>query len=87
MVIRPVGSPGRALNLVTGWDASLISIILMAPTALSIIISVGWPMIAVLKYGADVQTSVQTAISVASFIVTAAALLIGLVTLFDALSK
>lgn len=54
---------------------------------MSIATVVAWPIIAVLKYEADVQTSVQTGATVGSFIVTAGALLIGLVTLFDALAK
>lgn len=65
----------------------MISIVVLLPTIMSIATVVAWPIIAVLKYEADVQTSVQTGATVGSFIVTAGALLIGLVTLFDALAK
>ncbi|KAI0867492.1 hypothetical protein GGS24DRAFT_289723 [Hypoxylon argillaceum] len=76
-----------ALNFVTRWDPFWLSVIVLSPTVASIAISVAWPAVAVLKYGADIQTSVQTATSLASYIVTTGALLIGLVTLFDALAK
>ncbi|PNH33218.1 hypothetical protein VD0002_g6653 [Verticillium dahliae] len=44
-------------------------------------------MVAVLKFGADVQSSVQTGAAVASFIITTGALVMGLATLLDALAK
>ncbi|KAJ2989474.1 hypothetical protein NUW58_g3444 [Xylaria curta] len=82
----PTDTPA-ALNFVTKWDPFWLSVIVLSPTVASIVITVAWPAVAVLKYGADVQTSVQTATSLASYIVTTGALLIGLVTLFDALAK
>lgn len=93
-VFRPVTTTSAqstakpaALNFVTRWDPFWLSVIVLSPTVASIAISVAWPAVAVLKYGADIQTSVQTATSLASYIVTTGALLIGLVTLFDALAK
>ncbi|EXF74490.1 pfs domain-containing protein [Colletotrichum fioriniae PJ7] len=77
----------KGLRFVVGWDTTLISIVVLLPTIISIATVVAWPIVAVLKYEADVQTSVQTGATVGSFIVTAGALLIGLVTLFDALTK
>ncbi|KAG7081578.1 pfs domain-containing protein [Colletotrichum scovillei] len=77
----------KGLRFVVGWDTTLISIVVLLPTIISIATAVAWPIVAVLKYEADVQTSVQTGVTVGSFIVTAGALLIGLVTLFDALAK
>ncbi|KAI0410467.1 hypothetical protein F5X98DRAFT_381772 [Xylaria grammica] len=77
----------EALNFVTKWDQFWLSVIILSPTIASITITVAWPVVAVLKYGADVQASVQTATSLASYIVTTGALLVGLVTLFEALAK
>ena len=66
----PAQTP-RALNFVTGWDASAASYIILTPTIISILVSIIWPAVAVQKYDADVQTSVQTGMAVASYIVTA----------------
>ena len=60
-----------ALNLIRTWDAYLISVIVMLPTGLSVLMSVVWSVVAVLKYGVDVQTSTQTAFTIASYMVTA----------------
>lgn len=79
--------PLNALKFVVGWDASMISNIILLPTFLSIAVMVAWPIVAVLRYGCDVQGSVQTGTAVGSYIITAGALVVGLVTLFDALAK
>ena len=60
-----------ALNIVRTWDAYIISVIVLLPTGLSVLMSVIWSALAVLKYGADVQTSTQTAFTIASYMVTA----------------
>ncbi|GAW11882.1 hypothetical protein ANO14919_012350 [Xylariales sp. No.14919] len=89
-VIRPATAAANtpeALNFVTKWDQFWLSVIILSPTIASITITVAWPVVAVLKYGADLQASVQTATSLASYIVTTGALLVGLVTLFEALAK
>lgn len=77
----------HALKFVVGWDASMISNIILLPTLLSVAATVAWPIVAVLRYGGEVQTSVQTGTAVGSYIITAGALVVGLVTLFDALAK
>lgn len=77
----------KGLRFVIGWDTTLISMVILIPITVSIATVFTWPMVAVLRYGADVQISVQTGATVGSFIVTSGALLIGLVTLFDALAK
>ncbi|KAH8675141.1 hypothetical protein BGZ61DRAFT_100244 [Ilyonectria robusta] len=76
----------QALNFVCGWDAHTATLIIIFPTVLSIVVGIAWPTRAVLKYGADVQTSVQTGVSVASYIVTAGALLIALATWYDSVT-
>jgi hypothetical protein len=90
LVLRSVAvansQPG-ALNLVSNWNVSLISAIILMPTVVSIAINVAWPIVAVQTFGADVQISIQTAASLGSYVVTAGAILIGLVTLFDAIAK
>jgi hypothetical protein len=60
-----------ALNFVSGWDAIAASYIVLSPTVVSIILAVAWPVVAVRVFEADAQASVQTATSVASYIVTA----------------
>lgn len=65
----------------------MISNIILLPTLLSVAATVAWPIVAVLRFGEGVQDSVQTATAVGSYIITAGALVVGLVTLFDALAK
>lgn len=65
----------------------MISNIILLPTFLSIAATVVWPIVAVRRYGCDVQAGVQTGTAVGSYIITAGALVVGLVTLFDALAK
>jgi len=60
-----------ALNFVSGWDSTAASYIILSPTIIGIMIAIIWPAVAVGQYGADVQMSVQTATSVASFLITA----------------
>lgn len=62
--------PVRALNFVTGWDATAAGYIILTPTIISVFVAVIWPAVAVLKYEADVQTSVQTGFAAAGYIVT-----------------
>jgi hypothetical protein len=61
----------RALSFVSGWDTFLASVVIITPTVLSVILCIVWPAVAVMKYGADVQTSIQTGTALASYIVTA----------------
>jgi len=71
---EPSGSPPvqkRALNFVTGWDAKAASYIILSPTIFSILVSILWPVVAVGRFDADVQSSIQTGTAVASYIVTA----------------
>jgi hypothetical protein len=69
--MQPLVQTPRALNFVTGWDASSTSYVILTPTIISILVSTIWPAVAVQKYDADVQISVQTGTAVASYIVTA----------------
>lgn len=80
-------SKALALKFVVGWDASMISNIILVPTLLSIAATIAWPIVAVLRYGSDVQAGVQTGTAVGGYIITAGALLVGLVALFDALAN
>ncbi|KAH6710487.1 hypothetical protein EV126DRAFT_24940 [Verticillium dahliae] len=88
-VFRPTISdtPQQALRFVVAWDAHPVSYVVGVPAVISIAIAAIWPMVAVLKFGADVQSSVQTGAAVASFIITTGALVMGLATLLDALAK
>ncbi|ROW00658.1 hypothetical protein VSDG_03333 [Cytospora chrysosperma] len=61
----------HCLNFTSTWSTEAIGSIVGTPLLLSILSCIVWPMVAVLKYGADVQTSVQTGVTIAGFIVTA----------------
>lgn len=64
-------APIRALNFVSGWDTAGASLVILTPIAISLVVTVVWPIVAVLKYEEDVQTSVQTGTAVASYLITA----------------
>lgn len=85
----PAGSlEGRhALNFVSTMHMPLASSAVVLPFLLSLIIAAAWPAVATGKFGADVQTSVQTGFSVASYVVTAGALLVALVTFMSTVSQ
>jgi hypothetical protein len=85
-LLEAQGDTVRCLNMVPGWNGNAASVIILTPTILSIAIAVAWPAVAVRVYGEDVQTSVQTGGTVASYVVTAGALLIALVTWYDQIS-
>lgn len=61
----------HCLNLTSTWSTEAIGSIAGTPLLLSTLSCMVWPIVAVLKYGADVQTSVQTGVTIAGFIVTA----------------
>lgn len=77
------GDTVRCLNMVPGWNGNAASVIILAPTILSIAIAVAWPAVAVRVYGEDVQTSVQTGSTVASYVVTAYATFASNLTVSD----
>jgi hypothetical protein len=60
----------RALNFVSTWDMDFASHVIVTPAILSIIFAVTWPSVAVKLYNADVQMSVQTGFTIASYVVT-----------------
>lgn len=71
-VIAPSGHQHtQALNLVEKWNAGQASIIVLMPIVASLIFSIIWSVVAVAKFHADVQMSVQTGFTVGSYIVTA----------------
>ncbi|KAM7209838.1 hypothetical protein V8F06_014778 [Rhypophila decipiens] len=63
----------RALNMVSTWQTTRASVMILTPVALSIAVVVTSPAVAVQRFDLDSQTSVQTGASVASYIVTTAA--------------
>ncbi|KAK2613494.1 hypothetical protein N8I77_000406 [Diaporthe amygdali] len=75
------------LNFVSVWGSAAAGFIVGVPVFSGFLCCVIWPIVAVRKYNADVQTSVQTGFAVGSFIVTASALLIALVTFLDAVGS
>ncbi|KAH6882541.1 hypothetical protein BKA58DRAFT_373493 [Alternaria rosae] len=77
------GREAMALNIVRDWDPRVTSIAIIFPTALSLIISIVWSIVAAVHFKADVQASVQTGFTIGSYVVTAGALLIALVAFLD----
>lgn len=71
-VVRDRGSPKtNCLNFISVWSTDAVVTIVGMPLILSILSCIVWPAVAVLKYVADVQTSVQTGVTIASFALTA----------------
>ena len=68
-----VGRQAKALNIVRDWDPRVTSITVIFPTALSLIISIVWSIVAAVHFKADVQASVQTGFTIGSYVVTAGA--------------
>ncbi|KAI1413387.1 hypothetical protein F5Y13DRAFT_29339 [Hypoxylon sp. FL1857] len=88
-VYRPAESntTPMALNFVSGWNVQVASVIILTPTVISIAVAIIWPMVAVLHFGViDVQQSVETGASLASYIVTAGGFLIALATWYDTIA-
>jgi len=98
--IIQVANSEQGLEFVYAWDGVRSSIIVMGPFFLSTIFPTIWiPLM--LKRGGDLQTTMQTAFTIASYIVTAStsklsfvicvtvlgAVIIALITLLDALSQ
>jgi hypothetical protein len=81
-VITAPATQKYALNLVRTLDPYAISVIILLPMILSLACGIAWSVVAVRHYGVDVSNSVQTAFTVASYIVTA-----GKQNLFQSLGK
>lgn len=60
-----------ALNLVRTLDPYAMSAVILLPMLLSLAFGIAWSVVAVRHYGVDVSTGVQTAFTVAGYIVTA----------------
>ncbi|KAI0157760.1 hypothetical protein GGR57DRAFT_510704 [Xylariaceae sp. FL1272] len=63
--------PEFALNFVEAWDSTPVLISILTPTIISLAICITWPIVAVHNFEADIQASVQTSASMASYFVTA----------------
>lgn len=70
----------RGLNFVSAWHTTSAFWAVLCPNILGTIVCVIWPAVARWKYGADLQTSVQTGFAVGGYIVTAGAIMVALVT-------
>lgn len=64
-----IGSGG--LDFVRAWDRNNAAVIALIPFVLSLLFAVVWIVVSVATYAVDVQVAVQTAFTVAAFIVTA----------------
>ncbi|KAL4910993.1 hypothetical protein BDW74DRAFT_4635 [Aspergillus multicolor] len=82
-VVIVMGQQTMALNFVSSFDSGSASLVVLLPIVTSFLLSVFWPIVAVTRYQADVQTSVQTGFTVGSYVVTTGALIIALIAFLD----
>jgi hypothetical protein len=61
----------HGLEFVRAWDRHKLSIIAMLPFVFSVVFAVAWIGVSIGKFKVDAQVAVQTAFTVAGFIVTA----------------
>ena len=59
------------VEFVREWDGYAISMVVMMPLLISLIFAIIWISVSIARYSVDAQVAVQTAFTVASFIVTA----------------
>lgn len=68
-MLANVASEG--LEFIRAWDRNKVSIIALIPFAVSLLFAIIWIVVSVTRYAVDAQVAVQTAFTVAGFIVTA----------------
>lgn len=61
----------EGLEFIRAWDRKKVSGIAMVPFALSLVFAIIWIAVSIGRYNVDAQVAVQTAFTVAAFIVTA----------------
>ena len=64
-----VGSGG--LDFIRAWDRNNAAVIALIPFVFSVLFAIAWIAVSVAAYAVDVQVAVQTAFTVAAFVVTA----------------
>lgn len=62
---------GEGLEFIRAWDRKKVSGIAMVPFVLSLVFAIIWIAVSIGRYDVDAQVAVQTAFTVAGFIVTA----------------
>ena len=62
---------GEGLEFIRVWDRKKVSGIAMVPFVLSLVFAIVWIAVSIGLYDVDAQVAVQTAFTVAGFIVTA----------------
>ncbi|KAL5386725.1 hypothetical protein PMIN02_008412 [Paraphaeosphaeria minitans] len=73
----------RALNIVRSWNPRSASVTVAIPVFCSFAVAIIWSAVCTLRYGADIQDSVQTGFTIGSYVVTTGAVLIALVAFLD----
>ena len=61
----------EGLEFVRAWDRRNVSIIALIPFVVSVVFAIIWIAVSIAQYAVDAQVAVQTAFTVAAFIVTA----------------
>jgi hypothetical protein len=61
----------EGLEFIRAWDRNKVSVIAVVPFAVSLLFAMIWIVVSMARYKVDAQVAVQTAFTVAAFIVTA----------------
>jgi hypothetical protein len=61
----------EGLEFIRAWDRNKVSVIAVVPFAVSLLFAMVWIVVSMARYNVDAQVAVQTAFTVAAFIVTA----------------
>jgi hypothetical protein len=78
-----LGGHQMALNIVNKWHTDAAGAVVAVPLLASLIACMTWPAVAVVVYHGDVNISVQTGFGIASYLITAGAILIAVVAFLD----
>ncbi|RYP56496.1 hypothetical protein DL771_011815 [Monosporascus sp. 5C6A] len=73
---QALGDHKMALNIVSMWNTDAASVVVAVPLLASLVVGVVWAVVAVAVYNADVNVSVQTGFTIASYVITTGAILI-----------
>ena len=80
VIIKPDEKEPRALNFVSTWHAACAFCAVISPTIIGTIVCITWPVVATRRFNAEIQASIQTGFAIGSYIVTAGAIIVALVT-------
>ncbi|RYP03168.1 hypothetical protein DL764_005317 [Monosporascus ibericus] len=80
---QALGDHKMELNIVDMWNTEAATVIAAVPLLSSLVVGIVWAVVAITVYQADVNVSVQTGFTIASYVITTGAILIALVAYLD----